>query len=283
MIVLNNCIIAQNSVKYSDILYLKILGEHMYFEIIMMVMILVPLITILTSLRINQYGYNAVKNAILTTSICMLLVFLVACIQGINPSSAVQKIIDAAIKTTTENKEMVEAIKAKGWTVDEFKEKMQLIYDQMQMLIPSMILIFSALVSYVEYKIIAAAHRSKLKLAERYKLEIKVRNFALANKDILGWFFIYLIAYLTKYVGYEQASILTTNISVLIENVIALQGVALLLTIAHNRKWPKVVMPIVVIILWFMNFGKNVLFMFGMLDLLFGIRNRTINITRIQK
>jgi hypothetical protein len=77
-----------------------------------------------------------------------------------------------------------------------------------------------------------------------------------------------------KAAGSGLGEITAANINVIFETAFAFQGAALVFMIFYIKKIPKALAVILVITAWIVPFGKNVLFIAGIADIVLGIKIR---------
>ncbi len=144
-------------------------------------------------------------------------------------------------------------------------------YRSIAAMIPAMLITWGAIISYIEYNILV---RMKYKKIEGARPTAYIRNFSLKRENVIGWFIIYLGAYLFRFIGLEVAGIAVLNISIIVQSLIALQGTSVVFLIFYKRNINRILAAMLILMFWIMPMGKIGLFMLGAIDLLLNLRGK---------
>lgn len=247
----------------------------MYLDLIVLAIILFPIwgMTPLISKKAKPF-YTVGIGAVFAAAGAMT-VMVVAVASGVSISDSINNYIDETVKVLTANPQYMEMMNSMGVKSADAADYLTNTYKTVAQILPALVFIIGGLVSYIEYNIIVKLRYRK---SEGFKPLAYIRNFALKSEDVLGWFFIYCVGYLLHIAGFANASSIVLNINVMIEMVIALQGISLVMLVGHIKRIPKLLVGGILLVGWMIPVGKSVIFVIGMIDLIFNIRRRMINV-----
>lgn len=243
----------------------------MYLDLLVLAVLLFPIWGVTAMIGKKAKPFSAIGMGAVFAGAGALIVMIGASSSGTSFSDMVDAYIKETVKILTGSAEYIAMLGEMGVKATEAESYLTMTYQTVAQLLPAMVLIVGAVVAYIEYNIIV---RIRYRKVNGYKPLAYVRNFSLKSEDVLGWFFIYCIGYLLHIAGVAEAQAAVVNINILIEMVISLQGISFVMLIGHIKKAPKVLIIGIVAIGWMIPAGKTVLFVIGMIDLVFNLRSK---------
>lgn len=247
----------------------------MYLDLIVLAVLLFPVWGVTAMINKKAKPFYAVGIGAVFAGAGALTVMMIAVSSGVSISTEINNYIDDTVKILTANQQYMEMLNSMGVKSADAASYLKEMYSAVAQIMPALVFIIGGLVSYIEYNILV---KIKYRKNDGYKPLAYIRNFALRSEDVLGWFGIYCIGYLLQIVGFRDASSVVININVMIEMLIALQGVSMIMLVGHIKKIPKLLVGGIVLVGWMIPVGKSVIFVIGMIDLIFNIRRRMINV-----
>lgn len=247
----------------------------MYLELMLLVILVMPLSVMNTKISRLEKPFATVRTGALYAAIGILLVFVLAFAGGHSLGAYMDKGIEKTVETVVGNKQALEALGMADLSKAKAISTLTTIYSAAAAMLPAMLMILGAVVSYIEYNILIRIRYRKMN-TNSFKPFAYIRNFGLSNNDVMGWFIIYLISYILKYAGVEVGVVAVANINILVECIFAVQGLSVVFMFCKFKKIPKVVPVIVAVFMLMMPLGRTLLFTFGLLDLLLNLKKRYI-------
>lgn len=238
----------------------------MYFEIIFLMIIVLPPILMSGLVKKKLDPYYTIGLGTIFACAGAVCVFLVAYLSGESLGDYVTNLYKDSIETIANNQTFLDTL---GMEKDEAVKELTAACKVMQSLVPGVIIIMSAIISYIEYNFIV-----RLRFREGEKPFAYMRNFALKPNDVIGWFLIYLAGYLLKAIGLTGAGVVIVNINILVQAIIGLQGIGVIFLFFKERGRPRIIPFLICVALWIIPIGHTALFMLGVIDLLINIRFR---------
>ncbi len=238
----------------------------MYFEIIFLMIIVLPPIMMSGLVKKKLDPYYIIGLGTIFACAGVVCVFLAGYLSGESLGDYVTNLYKDSVKTLANNQTVLDAL---GMDKEEATKELTAMCKAAQSLVPSMIIILTAIISYIEYNFIV-----RMRFREGTKPFAYMRNFALKPNDVMGWFLIYLGGYLLKALGLTGAGVVIVNINILVQAIIALQGIGVIFLFFKERRTPRIVPFLICVALWIIPIGHTALFMLGVIDLLINIRFR---------
>lgn len=243
----------------------------LFIDIMLFAMVTAPIPALYTCITRRVRPYRAIGAGIISAAAAILVVFLVSYLTGHSMGAQMDKAIDEAVDIIVNNKEILSTIGAADMSQAQAISALKEMYATLASMLPSVLIVMSAVVSYIEYAIIV---RVRYAGSGGYVPYAYMRNFSLRNTDVIGWFVIYLAGYLLKFAGFGPAEAMLLNIGVLVDNIISLQAVSLIFFVTYVRRRPKIFAVLLTVALWMLPGGRTILMMLGLMDLLLNIRGR---------
>ena len=246
----------------------------MFLNLLIIVMIVAPFPAIYVAISKRAKPFSAIGYGVGAGTIAVLVIFAVAFIMGQSFGGQMEQGIKMAVDTIMENKDALSNV-----GLDEISNAKAIsiltdTYKSIAMLLPSVLIIFITIISYIEYNLTV---RARYRQSSRLKPYAYLRNFGLTNNDVLGWFMIYIVSYLMKFAGVGIGEIAVMNINIMVNMVIAVQAFGLIFYVAHMKQRPRIFPILISVCLWFIPMGHSILFILGLLDLLLNLRVRLNN------
>lgn len=230
----------------------------MYIILVFLSVVLMPLPAVVGGLRRGTAPYTAVMDGTLSASVASLVFFIAASLSGQSLGVELQAVMDAALQS---------AAGALGNQMELYEAALELFVT----LFPSSVLIGGAVFAYLEYLLLSRL----IKRVDGASLRMPpLREFSWPRQGIYGWMLLFLLAYLVRAGGFPAGEGLLLNIENIFQTAFALQGTACLLMVLQMRRVPKALTVVLAVAAWFFPYGKMVLFLLGLADIMFGIRMR---------
>ena len=243
----------------------------MFFNLLLIVMLFGPLPAIYSAISKREKPYFAIGYGITSGTLAILIIFALAFLMGQSFGSQMDTQIDNMVSVIVNNKEMLSAVGLEQVSSAKAVATLTDLYKSFAVLFPSVLIIFVTIISYIEYNIMV---RVRYAQSSGYRPYAYLRNFALRNNDVMGWFLIYLVGYLMKFAGIGIGEIAVMNINVLVNTVISIQAMGLIFFVTYVKQRPKIFAIIITVCLWLIPMGKSILFILGLFDLLLNLRGR---------
>jgi len=226
----------------------------MYSGLLLLAAIIFPLPAIIKGIKKGQNPYRTVTDGIITAGVGLVFIYILSSVSAggiaVETEESIRLITESLGEKTQEYKEYL----ARAVTV-----------------LPAAMLCLSAVCGYAEYKgLYRILQKDNAKAMEMPPF----RDFSWPRNSIYGWFLIFIISWTMKAAGSGLGEITAANINVIFETAFAFQGAALVFMIFFIKKIPKALAVILVIAAWIVPFGKNILFMAGIADIVLGIKIR---------
>jgi uncharacterized protein YybS (DUF2232 family) len=230
----------------------------MYTSLILLGIILFPIPSLVLCIRRGLNPYNGVLNATVSVGLSSVLIFIFASIAG----SSVAKELEASYES---------AMPMLLQSLPDQEEALRQIIDIAISGFPSTILLTAAVVAYLEYIILSKFVRNGNKGAWQMA---RLREFSWPRNGIYGWLLIFVLSWLVGLTDFTDGDLVMLNVQNIFESAFALQGTSLLLMFFFMKKVPRGLGPALAIMAWILPMGKSVLFLFGIADIMFGLRTR---------
>ena len=243
----------------------------MFLNLLLIVMLFGPLPAIYVAISKRERPYFAIGYGITSGTVAILLVFAIAFLAGRSFGAQMDTYIDNMVGIIVDNKDMLTSIGMEQVSAAKAVSVLTDMYKSLAVLLPSVLIIFVTVVSYIEYNIMV-----KIRYAQSsgYRPYAYMRNYTLRHNDVMGWFIIYLISYLMKFAGIGIGEIAVMNINILVNTVISIQAMGLIFFVTYVKQRPKIFAVIITLCLWLIPMGKSILFIIGIFDLLLNLRGK---------
>lgn len=243
----------------------------MYIAILFVAMIVMPINFISRGITIKAPPFQIIARGVLWTGFGILLILFLSDMLGNNVIEGISKMYEEAAKTLAGNGDIAEQLGIDKMSEGERIKYIESIYEIMEKSLIAVLFTFSSIICFLEYKILTSI-RFKGDVPANQKALIRELN--LDGGTLTGWFLIYIVAWLVKMSGMYFGEIAVLNVNILIESIFALQGISLLCYFIHMKQKPVVLAGVASGFLWLVPFGKQVLFVVGLLDIVLGLKKR---------
>lgn len=198
-----------------------------------------------------------------------LLAIGMGSICGMDMSGAEQ--VEQMVNAVTSNDSSVERLGLSGVSKEEQASQLTAYYSSMFELMPTLFFILGAIVSYLEYRLIASIKRKKGKDVIPMP---PINEFGLDKNALFGWLTLLVFAFLLLEGDTQYGHMIYVNVFALMGYAYALQGIALLFHFSKLKRVNKVFPIILTIALLFAGKGMYVLFAAGLMDAILGLKGR---------
>ncbi len=246
----------------------------MYSLLALLLMIVLPLPMLISGNTRGESPYRAILKGAIMTCGGIALLFVVSMLLGNSIITELRTAVDSICHQLAPNDQLAQTFKLGDAGVTERFKKYREIYNRILQLTPSSMMISALVISWIEGLIVGKRKTSE---GEPHKPVPPMRTLQLPRGAVWGWLFILLASWICKWAGASFAPTLTANVDILFELTFALQGISLVLFFFYEKKIPKVVPILIVIVCWLMPMGLTLLFIVGLLDMMFPLRQRIVD------
>lgn len=243
----------------------------MFLNLLTIVLFVAPFPAIYMAISKRVKPYLAIGYGITAGAMTMLAIFALAFLFGESFGDQLNARIDQAVELIVQNKDVLANVGLNEISNAKAISLLTEMYKTMAMLLPSVLIILEAIVSYIEYTMLV-----KIRYAQTsgYKPYAYLRNYTLTNNDVIGWFIIYSISYLIKFAGIGIGEVAVMNINIMVNAIISVQAVGLIFFVTYVKQRPRIFAIIISISLWIIPIGKSILFLLGVMDLIVNLRGK---------
>lgn len=198
--------------------------------------------------------------------ISMLVLFGISNLNGVNLVSQLEEQFSMILSGR------MDYLKDMGLTTYELletRDSLKAEYGQMLTLIPSVILIMSYIISYINYKLVALG---LIKVGIGVLYLPRFSRFRLPDNFTIGALIMVLTSFFITMMNVSYADVLYVNIIVLLGSVIALQGLAIVSFFLNKIKMKKFLRVITYIIIFFTPQIFSAMALLGGIDIIFDLR-----------
>lgn len=230
----------------------------MYTTLILFCILIFPIPSLVQCIRRGLNPYNGVLSGSVAVGFGSLMVFIFATLSGTSVASELEAAYEVALPMLLQSMPGQEEI---------LQHNIDIIISGF----PSTVLLMGAVVSYLEYVILSKFVKNGDKGAWQMA---RLREFSWPRNGIYGWLLIFFLSWVTGLTGFPGSDLVMLNVQNIFESVFALQGTSLLLMFFFMKKTPRGLGPFLAVLAWLMPMGKSLLFLLGIADIMFGLRNR---------
>jgi len=230
----------------------------MYTPLILFGLIIFPIPPLVQCIRQGRNPYNGVLSATVAVGLGSLMIFIYAVIQGSSVAAELEASVEAYMPLLLQSMPGQEALLRQS-------------FDSVISTFPSTIMIWGAVVAYLEYLILSKFIRNGDKGAWQMA---RLREFTWPRNGIYGWMMIFILSWIASLTGMPGGDLVMLNIQNIFEAAFSLQGVSLFLMFCMMKKVPSGVAIGLGIIAWVFPTTRLVLFLLGIADIMLGLRTR---------
>ena len=236
----------------------------------MLVAVIMPIPTIIKSMRERVTPFRAVGTGLLAGIFGALAVMVIGELMGTNVFDEMYSSVDAAMKTLAADPDFA-AMVGDSASVNKRLEQMRVMYESSIKMLPAALCIFSLIAAYIEYVIISKIYKpggiSPIPMT-------KIQEFDLPRRMVTTWCLIYLAALLLSETEALANSAVFLNVMLLFNLAFMLQGISVVFMFCSARRIPKAVAVILSAMALLTSIGGLILRLLGFTDLLFGLKFR---------
>lgn len=243
----------------------------MYLLFILLLIIIIPFIVMPTDItRADKSPYFVVLKGIMVTGAASAIVFMTAAMTGDGVYTQLHDIVKEISPSAANDPNVISML---GWEdVDEATrtKNMMTLYDGALKLFPASVILLSTISSYLGYIILSRA----LNKRSPVKLMPKFREFSLPGNAVMGLVGMYMLVWILSMMGTLTNDAYYLNVNSVFDLAFCLQGMSVIFMLFYIKRIPKGFAAIVSLILWCLAFGKAMLVLMGMMDLVIGLKTR---------
>lgn len=243
----------------------------MTLEIILFITIIFPIIFMSALRKCNRPFYIIGMSAIISACLVLAYIAYMTVTKEMSLTAILSEDMEKVLGTIKDNPDLYKLLPF-GLSVDD-ENLLKNMVELISMTMPSFVFMLSSIIGYIAYSVAA---RIKNKNGKINLVKAKIAHFSLQNKDVTGLFLIYIGAYLIKFAGFGIETAVLINVRIIIESIIAFQGVAYIFTVTTLKKIPSALVGVLIVIVWMTGYGQTFLFFIGLFDLFFNVRKRQI-------
>lgn len=242
----------------------------MVASIAMLVAVIMPIPTIIKSMKERVTPFRAVINGVLTGTLGALIVMVVFQMMGVNAFDELFNAIDPMVKMMSENADFA-AMFGEDVSQAQLEETLTIIYEGSIKLLPGCMVVIALCAAYVEYILLSKV----LKFEGMAPIPMtKMQEFDLPRRLITLWCLIYIALLILSRTEMLADSIIMVNINMLFDLAFCLQGVSVIFMFCHTRRIPRVIPGLLMVLIVVFGLGRNIVMLLGFVDLLFGLKYR---------
>ena len=134
----------------------------MYIELMLLVIIAMPISAIYKEIMNKKRPYQAIGTGIMFATVGAVLVFLIAYLSGNSLGAIVDKGIESTVNMIVSNKEALEMLGRASVGKAKAISTLTQMYSTVASMLPAVLMIFAAIVSYIEYNILVRIRYRKI-------------------------------------------------------------------------------------------------------------------------
>ncbi len=245
----------------------------MYLLMILFIVVIAPFL--IMPRRITQGGrepYEIVLISVITICAAAAVIFMGAAMVGEGVMSQLHGSVVEISKTAAQDPTVIKALNLQSHDTAERIKLLTTVYDEALKLIPACIMILSCLTSYIAYLILSKSlsRRGPVNQMPRF------REFNIPNAAVFVLIAIYMIVWLMTMNGAAENSAYYTNIDLLFDFVMYLQGASVIFMLFYVKHIPKGFALALTIILWYIMASRSIIVMLGIFDLIFNFKYKLL-------
>ena len=245
----------------------------MYLLMILLIAIVVPFLVM--PRRISQGSrnpYDVVLISVITICAAAAVIFMGAAMVGEGVMSQLHGSVEEISRVAAQDPTVVKALNLESHDMVERVKLLVAVYDAALKLIPACIMILACLTSYIGYLILSKSlsRRGEVKRMPRF------REFDVPNTAVFVLVGIYMIVWLLSMTGSIENNAFYTNMDLLFDFVMYLQGASVIFMLFYVKHIPKGFALALTIILWYIYAARSIVVMLGIFDLIFSFKYRLL-------
>lgn len=243
----------------------------MYLTLIFFLIFLLPIPMLINMLGKREAPFRAVLKGALTACGGAAVIMILASVTGQSVFSEMQSGIGQLARELADSASLAEAMGTQKQSAAERMDFFIEYYKKAAELLPASIGILASLVSYAEYIIFSKLYRPKGIAAIPMT---PLKEFNLPRTAAIGWLLMCALAWIITVTEIFPNDIFYNNINMLFDFIFCLQGISVLFYFVYQRGAPRIIAAILTLFFMVAAFGKQVLFILGLLDLIFDLKKK---------
>lgn len=243
----------------------------MYLFTLIMMTLLFPLILVYGGISRKMHPYAVILQSVLIMTTGFVLLFVFAWSTGEPLSVSILKEIEISVAQMVRSPEVLNLLGLSETTGSDAIEILMEVYGMMVNLLPSTILSWGVVLSYLYYMFLS---KLRNKLGRDTETLPAFSDFSLPRRAIAGSLLIYFLSWIAVTSGIVLEETMLLNVRALVEFVFALQGLAVSLYMVKQKRIPKIISVLVFVMLFMSGIGRMFLAMLGFFDLIVGLRQK---------
>lgn len=199
--------------------------------------------------------------------ISAIIVFLM--LRGFSGVSLVESLEESAKTYTDLQMTIIEDLELTNIESFRLKEEADRLYNYVISILPAIFIIFSAVISYMNYYVSTAILR---RLGLGIRDNPRFSKFSLPRNFIVGSLFMFLLVYLLGNIETISADVIQLNIIVLVISLLFIQGLSVLDYLLVSLRFHFIFRLILLGLTVFVSPLMSLLFVIGVLDIIFDFR-----------
>lgn len=245
----------------------------MYLLMILFITVVAPFLVMPRYIiKGGRNPYDVVLISVITICAAAAVIFMGASMVGDGVLSQLHGSVEEISKAAAQDPTVIKALKLESHDMAERVKLLTAVYDEVLKLIPVCIMILSCLTSYIAYLILSKSlsRRGEVNRMPRF------REFDMPNTAVFVLVAIYMIVWLATMTGSVENSAFYTNMDLLFDFVMYLQGASVIFMLFYVKHIPKGFALALTIVLWNIYMGRSIIVMLGIFDLIFSFKYRLL-------
>ncbi len=238
-------------------------------NLIFLFTLFIPLGIILTGLHRKTMPGEIIKKSIVVNLIAAMVVLVVDKIQGGFIEKDFKANVDKMMETLAEGG----ISQVSGVSLEELGTLFNSSIETMLVVMPATIIIWTIVISFVEYKICYAVGKKKRGYGKLQEI-VPIQDFTLKREFFTAILIIFIVSLIASLVLGEVGTTIYINVSLLIRFLFALQGIAVVITFLTAKRTPVALAVTISIIIYLLPFGSMLLTLLGIAEAIVGLRRR---------
>ena len=229
----------------------------MYLLMILFITVVAPFLVMPRYItKGGRNPYDVVLISVITICAAAAVIFMGASMVGDGVLSQLHGSVEEISKAAAQDPTVIKALKLESHDMAE----------------RACIMILSCLTSYIAYLILSKSlsRRGEVSRMPRF------REFDMPNTAVFVLVAIYMIVWLATMTGSVENSAFYTNMDLLFDFVMYLQGASVIFMLFYVKHIPKGFALALTIVLWNIYMGRSIIVMLGIFDLIFSFKYRLL-------
>lgn len=243
----------------------------MYFSLIFSFIFIVPVLVITWNLRKNISPYKTIFESIVIIAVLVIAVLLFAGSNGQSLGEQFMNMVKSIAEVLAGTEEFVTTAGIGELTYEERVTLIVSVYGMISSLLPSTVLIASTVMTYFLYMLMSKIYK---KIGGHPAELIPLKYFRWPPNLMLGFLIIFLLSWLVGNAPIFAGTQICTNVNLIFEFVVAVQGLAVVFLLFDAKKLPKIGAVVVGALGMLTGIGRMILFAVGAVDYILNLRAR---------